>query len=348
MKKKEKEKDYSEIFEYFKKNDNDIISFEGQLGKGAFGEVRKCKCIFSKDECAAKLVEKEKSDNIEPEKLRGKNIIEIYKISERKVEDKYYDLIIMELAVLRDTKKFFTNLANYNLLKTINRPFDEVVSDNILRFFVKQIVNGLELFERNEFVHFDIKPENILITNELTIKLSDFSFLKDLNKEKDELKIPGGTKGFVPPEYYNKILGNKYLAKKQDYFALGATIYFFKFNELLLKYTECPKPDSNQIQIISQLQKSISKIKSNLLLNKDFISFLCSLIQYSPEDRPNFEEIYRNKWLNENRDEIKEIASTYSRNEEKKLILELIKSDFLIEKKKKNKTIKKSRFKFVK
>ena len=339
-------KNYNEIFDYFKKNDKDIIEFKGVLGEGAFGKVRLCR--YGKKICAAKLVEREKSGKIDPEKLRGKNIIEIIKISQSKIGDKYYDLIIMEMAYLLDIKRFITNLFNYKLLKTINWPFDEIVGNNILRFFTKQIINGMETLERNELVHFDIKPENILITSELNIKLSDFSFLTDFDQEKDSVYRPGGTKGYIPPEYYQKNLVDSNLAKKHDYFSLGATLYYLKFNKQLLKYNVASSKEYTNIHVINHLQKSIALIKSNLLLDKDFISFLCSLIDYLPEERPNFEEIYRNKWLNENSEEIKEITNAYYQNDERKLIMELIKSDFLIEKKKKNKNIKKSRFKFVK
>ena len=339
-------KNYDEVFEHFRKNYEKEIKFRNLLGKGAFGKVREC--LIGNNIYAAKLVEREKSGKIDPEKLRGKNIIEIMKISQSKFGDKYYDLIIMENALLKDTKTFITNLFNFKLLKTINYPFDEIVGNNILRFLTRQIVNGMETLERNELVHFDIKPENILITSELNIKISDFSFLKDLNQENDELITPGGTKGYVPPEYYENKKVKINLAKKHDYFALGATLFFLKFNKPLLKYKDNLSNENANIHVINLLQKSISLLKSNLLLDKDFISFLSSLIDYLPEERPDFEDIYRNKWLNENREEIKEITNSYYQNDERKLIMELIKSDFLIEKKKQNKNIKKSRFKFVK
>ena len=340
-----KQKECSNLFEYLKKNYKEI-ELISVLGKGGFGEVWKCK--YNEREVAVKLEEKHKSNKIPLDKLIGKNIIKIIKTSETVINDKYYDIIIMELALLRDIKLFFKTLFELKLLKTINNPFDEIVGNNLLRFFTKQIVNGLETFERNGLVHFDIKPENILITSKLQIKISDFGFIKDLNNEKETINIPGGTKGFVPPEYYKKNLIDKSLAKKQDYFALGSTLFFLKFNKPLLHYKESSSLNSTNIHVIHLLQKSISFIKSNCLLDKDFISFLCSLIEYLPEDRPNFEEIYRNKWLNENTNEINELTNLYFENDERKLTLELIKSDFLIEKKKKNKNIKKSRFKFVK
>ena len=337
---------YDDIFNYFKKNDKDILDFKYELGEGAFGTVRQC-IMRNKKLYAAKLVEKEKSDKILIEKLRGKNIIEIVKISEIKYQDKYYYLIIMEFALLENMKKFIDNLFNMKILKTINWPFDEIIGNNILRFFTKQIVDGMKIFERNKLVHFDIKPENILITSQLKLKIAYFSFLKDLNQEGNSFEVPGGTKGYLPPEYYQSKKVDKNLANRFDFFSLGATLYYLKFNKYLLNCNQKNSSEISDSYLINLLQKNIYLMKSNLLLDKDFITFICSLIDYLPEERANFEEIYRNKWLNENREEIKEIINPYYKNDERKLTMELIKSDFLIEKKKKNKNIKKLRFKFV-
>ena len=169
-----KENKYDDIFKYFKENDKDILDFQNYLGEGAFGTVRLC-TMKNKKFYAAKLVEKEKCDKILTEKLRGKHFIDIIKITETKYGDKYYNLIIMELALLGNLKIFFRNLFDMKLLKTINWPFDEIVGNNILRFFAKQIVDGMKIFEKNKLVHFDIKPENILITSQLKLKISDFN-----------------------------------------------------------------------------------------------------------------------------------------------------------------------------
>ena len=56
------------------------------------------------------------------------------------------------------------------------------------------------------------------------------------------------------------------------------------------------------------------------------------MIQFNAKDRANFEEIYRNKWINKNWEELLEIFHN-NNNDEEKLILELDKSDFLIKKK---------------
>ena len=48
-------------------------------------------------------------------------------------------------------------------------PFKETIGDNLLKFLSRQIVKGLELFERNELIHFDVKPENIIFYWKLNI-----------------------------------------------------------------------------------------------------------------------------------------------------------------------------------
>ena len=338
-------KNYDKVFEQFKLQDEDIEEFRRPLGRGAFGEVREV--LIGSKIYAAKLVEKEKSDNLEPERLRGANIIKIVKICEREIDKSYYDLIIMEKAVLKDIGTLISFISDKNLLKLINNPFIEVIGDNLLRFFVKQIIVGLETLDRSELVHFDIKPENLLISSGLNLKISDFSFLKNIRKSEKEFKIPGGTHGYVSPEYYKRKKINGEIAKKQDYFALGATIYYLKFCHRFLKFKKYDEDVMNYSRIIDLLHRNIDSIKANLILNKDFVDFLCSLVAYSPSQRPTFEQIYRSPWLNKNKIIIKNIIHSFSEGEEDKLMRELFKSDFLIDKQNDYKKCRKSKFRFV-
>ena len=338
-------KNYDGIFDKFKAQEEDIQDFKRTLGRGAFGEVREVQ--ISSKIYAAKLVSKEKSDNIEPERLRGPNIIKIVKISERQFDGQYYDLIVMEKAVLKDIGTLINFLKDKNLLKLINNPFNNSYSNNIIRFFGSQIITGLETLERSELVHFDIKPENLLITSGLNLKISDFSFLKNLKNDDKKFKIPGGTHGYVSPEYYRREKINGDEAKKQDYFALGATLYFIKYGHRLLKYKKYEEDILNQSRVIDLLQRNIALMKSDLLLEKDFIDFICGLIAYTPEQRKTFEEIFRDKWLNKYKNQISDINHTFTEGDEDKLLRELLKSDFLIEKKNEYKNRKISKFKFV-
>lgn len=337
--------EYREIFESFRKDGN-FENFDKILGKGSFGEVRDI--TYKNKSMAGKVVKITKYENLGEQyaaDLKGQNIIKISKIISKEIKGENYNLIIMEKAILRDLGKLNDYFHNHNLLKLIYQPFLEPAGDFLMRFYAKQIINALEILNRGDFVHFDLKPENLLISVNLIIKLSDFSLLRKI-KDKEKLSIPGGTNGYMTMEFYKKDKISPEDAHKQDYFALGATLYFLKYGKQMIKYKKGEDSDTCITTIFTQLQKEISKIRSGKFTDQDFIDFITRLVGYTPNDRPTFEEIYRNKWLNKNLDKLHEVFWGFEYDEEK-LIMELQKNDYLV---KKEKTINKnpSRFRFKK
>ena len=308
------------------------------LGKGSFGVVKEI--LHNNKTYAAKLIKKDANDKNDESSLilefRGPGIVKVNKIIKKKYSDReVYDLIIMEKASLKNLHKFFKKLYKYNLLNLIFKNPFELVGENLLRFLTIQLMKGLELLNRAGYSHFDIKPGNILLFLNMVVKFTDFGLLRNPEKSKKEdnkFRIPGGTRGYLTPEYYsNNERVSVEDALKQDYFALGSTLYSLKYGEDMLDYSKYLDPNSTSDVIIDLLQKAMDQIKSKKLSDKEFINFLCGLIQYKPEERPDLELIYRNKWLNKNTEDIRNIAENFELDEEK-LIIELDKSDFLINK----------------
>ena len=336
-------KDIKDVFENFRKDGN-FEKFDKLLGRGSFGEVRDI--IYKNKPMAGKIVKMKENEQFGEQfaaDLKGQNIIKITKIISKHINGENYNLIIMEKAILRDLGKLNDYYHNHNLLKLIYQPFDEEAGDFLVRFYAKQIINALEVLNRGDFVHFDLKPENLLISINLVIKLSDFSLLKKI-KDTDSVQIPGGTNGYLTLEFYkrNKLSGED--IRKQDYFAMGTTLYYLKYGKQMIKYKKGEDNDSCITTILTQLQKEISRIRSGKFTDQDFIDFLTDLLGFTPKDRPNFEQIYRNKWLNKDSDRLHEVFWGFEYDEEK-LIMELQKNDYLV-KKEKIFNKKPSRFKF--
>ena len=325
--------DMKTIFGKFK--DEDFTDFGKVLGKGAFGEVRDI--TYKNKPMAGKIIKRENSERNDEEKsysdLRGQNIIKITKAIQKNIKNEYYTLIIMEKAILRDLGKLNEFYFKHNLLKTIYEPFKEKVGDNLLRFYGRQVINALLTLYLNYYVHFDIKPENLLILTNLVIKLSDFSILKKV-KNKDP-RIPGGTQGYLTPEYFIDRNVSSETARKQDYFALGSTFYYLKTGELFVKFKKYDDNKMNADKIVDIIQRRINQIHSDKLNDKDFTNLIIQLIQYKPKDRPSFIKIYRNKWLNK---DLKYLNETYTQfeSDEEKLIMEFQKKDFFIDKERLN------------
>jgi len=96
---------------------------------------------------------------------------------------------------------------------------------NTVRDFVEQISRGLRTFHRLEMIHQDLKPENIIIDNNGTLKIIDFGSTKIAGI--DEISAPIkfntilGTINYTAPEYH---AGNKG-SNRSDIFSLGVITY---------------------------------------------------------------------------------------------------------------------------
>ena len=314
---------FNDVFEFFRKNDSQIECFGKTLGKGAYSEVREVKLKNSMKMMAAKLIKNDNeninSNEIEIAKdLRGNNIIKMNKTISREFNGEDYTLIIMEKAILRDLGKLTEFYYKHNLLKLIfEGHFDQRIGENFLRFSAK---------------HFDIKPKNLLISNNLNKKLADFG-LSTKGRNEDKISIPDGTQGYLTEEYLVEEKNTAEVEKKQDYFVLGLILYYLKFDEPLLECRKIGEPILDKEINIQKIIRKMNFIKSRQEISQEFIDFLISLLHYDPDQRLSFEQIYRNKWLNTNRDEIEFIINS-NENDEEKLIMELQKSDYLINKEK--------------
>jgi len=94
-----------------------------------------------------------------------------------------------------------------------------------VRDIARQIVRGLRAFHRKEIIHQDIKPENIVIDKDGTVKLIDFgsarvASLEDAGKGENE-QFNGGTKNYSAPEFQ---LGYK-STNQSDIYSVGVILY---------------------------------------------------------------------------------------------------------------------------
>lgn len=262
----------------------------------------------------------EKQSNINEIKDEEINTIDVEEEDEEKEKLTYTNI----LTILNDD--------NFNLQKIIKKYFAEVMGETLLRFLFRQIIKANEILDRQYYIHFnisDINPDNLLINNNLVKKLLEYSLLSKIKEKK--IGIPGG---YLTLEFYIDPNESTDKTMKQNYFVLGSTLFFLKYNTKLLNYKKSDDKKDNALQKLDILLRQKSYIKSNVLTeDKNFIDFLCSLFSFNPKVRPSFGEIYTNKWLNEDIETIEEIVSGFeNENNEEKLIMELQKRDYLIKK----------------
>jgi serine/threonine-protein kinase len=96
--------------------------------------------------------------------------------------------------------------------KEFRRPLDDV-----LRLFI-EVAQGLHAMHLAGFVHADLKPQNILVTPEDTVKIIDLGQSARMYQAKTRVQ---GTMDYVAPEQVQR----KTLDARTDVFGLGATLH---------------------------------------------------------------------------------------------------------------------------
>lgn len=98
----------------------------------------------------------------------------------------------------------------------------------------RQITVGLDVIHRNNIIHKDIKPGNILINPESKkIKIIDFSIAARMRKEIQSGIHPEnleGTLSFISPEQTGRM--NRMVDYRSDFYSLGVTFYYLLTRKL--------------------------------------------------------------------------------------------------------------------
>jgi len=164
----------------------------------------------------------------------------------KKVHKSKSELVIEEMDILNKVssscKKYFLcyNGYAYNrkyiFLITDFIPNSESLSDYLSKkgnklttlmklFIIKQIVQGFIELHKQNVVHMDIKPANILITKNLDIKIIDYGFSCIKGNEVCYKKVKG-TPNYISPEVLNEEVHDFEIAKATDVWSVGITAYY--------------------------------------------------------------------------------------------------------------------------
>ena len=95
-----------------------------------------------------------------------------------------------------------------------------------VRGLVEQIAKGLQTFHRMEMLHQDLRPENIIIDKQGTVKIIDFGSVSVAGLQETMAERPAtfllGTALYSAPEYFLGDIGST----RSDLFSLGVITYF--------------------------------------------------------------------------------------------------------------------------
>jgi len=196
-----------------------IYRIERTLGKGSQGTVFHVKTTDTGSDMALKMINFSNDD-----KSRFSDILEMIR-SEFKIIKSLHHKNIIGVNNFGYDKQLDRYYYTMDLLEGLNLRDYFAVNSTISKFpfIVYQILEGLNYLHSNNIIHFDIKPDNIFITNiesEPEVKILDFglSEIKKQNKQNADVK---GTITYIAPEF---IIDPTKISPKTDLYSLGITL----------------------------------------------------------------------------------------------------------------------------
>ncbi|NXQ89627.1 TSSK1 kinase, partial [Nyctibius grandis] len=214
-------------------------SLNTTLGEGSYGKVKSAYCSRLKRNVAIKIIDKRRTPRdylarflpreIETLRhLRHPSIIKTYEIFETDAEKVY---IVMELGKKGD-------LLDY--IKVTG-----AMKEDVARVKFQQLASAIKYCHDSDFAHRDLKCENVLLDEDLNIKLSDFGFSKSLARDENGSVILSktfcGSAAYAAPEVLQGIPCDPRIS---DMWSLGVILYtmvhaFMPFDDSNVKKMIC-------------------------------------------------------------------------------------------------------------
>lgn len=142
--------------------------------------------------------------------------------------------------------------------------------------FICQICDGIEYLHGQGYLHRDICPRNIMLTNEGVIKIIDFGLTIPYRPEFCRPGNRTGTPNYLAPE----IIRRSTTDSRVDMFALGVTAYELFCHDMPWESTQ-----SMQTLIGHINSPPRSPLEFNPKLSPEIVKFLLKAIAKDPKDR---------------------------------------------------------------
>jgi len=189
-----------------------------RVGQGSMSKVWRARDSMTGKSVALKVLDKEKTKRFEARFVGLNKPTE----GEMAVEFKHPRIVrTYEHGISRDNEQFlvmeFVEGVGLNYLVDTQ---NDVMQKNRLRFII-QLGNALSYFHKQNFIHRDICPRNVLVNPEHQIKLIDFGLTVP---DTDDFRKPGnrtGTANYMAPE----LIKRRPTDKRIDIFSFAVTCF---------------------------------------------------------------------------------------------------------------------------
>jgi len=259
--------------------------FGDVLGEGSYGKVKEVLDTETLCRRAVKILKKRRlrkipngEENVKREiqmlkRLRHVNVIELFDVMHNEEKQKMY--MIMEYCASE-------------LQKMLESSAEKKFPIWQAHGYFRQLIDGLEYLHSNGIVHKDIKPGNLLVTNDETLKITDLGVAEALDRFEvtDECRTSQGSPAFQPPEIANGL--NTFSGFKVDVWSSGVTLY----NITTGKY---PYEGDTIYKLFENIGKGLYIIPEGV--SEQLTDLLQGMLAYESSDRFTLHQIRHHSWF---------------------------------------------------
>ena len=196
-----------------------------------------------------KFVRRFQREAISASSLNHPNIVEMYDVGED--SGKYF--IVMEYLQGETLKTLIKRRGALTLSEVID--------------IMLQLTSGLACAHESYIIHRDIKPQNVVILEDGTVKITDFGIAMALNSnELTQTNSVMGSVHYLPPEQAN----GKGATLKSDIYSLGIVMFELLTGKLPFRGENAVeiaiKQMKNQIPSVCSINESIPQSVENIIL----------------------------------------------------------------------------------
>ncbi|XP_064427454.1 serine/threonine-protein kinase Nek9 isoform X2 [Mirounga angustirostris] len=260
------------------------------LGRGAFGEAT----LYRRTEDDSLVVWKE---------------VDLTRLSEKERRDALNEIVILALLQHDNIIAYYNHFMDNttllieleycnggNLYDKILRQKDKLFEEEMVVWYLFQIVSAVSCIHKAGILHRDIKTLNIFLTKANLIKLGDYGLAKKLNSEYSMAETLVGTPYYMSPELCQGVKYNF----KSDIWAVGCVI----FELLTLKRTfDATNPLNLCVKIVQGI-RAMEVDSSQYSL--ELIQMVHACLDQDPEQRPTADELLDRPLLKKRRREMEE------------------------------------------
>jgi serine/threonine protein kinase len=166
-------------------------------------------------------------------------------------------------------------------------------SETMAKVLFTKIINGLDHMHKNNFVHLDLKLENIFLDSNFEIKIADFDSCREANSLMEREFV--GTTGYHAPEILQRIAFD---GKKVDIFTVGVMLFIICAGNP--PFARATNRDPYYKHIKNKDPQVFWGIWKNLLtfeFSDDLKVLLISMLAEDPSKRPDISDILSSPWM---------------------------------------------------